>query len=554
MLISKIKFFLIILISIFLLTSCNDRYPLTENLDTDLPLTEYPSTETPNTDYPFTEYPSTEYLDIECLDDEEIVNGSCIDSELIELSKDMNAVYIFDEEDNIVKEDVIDNIEVIVDYLLIRGITEDKEITYNVSIDNINYLNSYNNHVYLNIDHINSFDTVFHTLLGLYSTSANYGLIYGLASYISVDLSYIEEENRTDKSVISYFLMEEREDLMDLTFPTLDESYTSGYLLENVEDFAQHFARYIIENEGIKSFDELLNISDYNQFESEYNVRLNRYIRTNGFAYEIAMNEYPIFFDRNPLNYHVKWYTSRATWFLHESYGSRTETRLFGDFMFESYKSLKENIILFENEMTRIDNILKDSTVEYKDLKIYIEEVDNSYYNRGGHIFLRSVRSFSHEYIHYITYAYMDYDTRNDEWLREGVACFYSEDFYYQKKYYEYLILDARILNGSINKPENAVTMFGEIYDREIDFEKDRNELYDMYVYLSESYDDVFQKDRPFKHTFLYISLNNYFIETYGEETYKLAFSNRSIITDLTNKTWEEIVNDWEQYIKAKYE
>jgi hypothetical protein len=483
-----------------------------------------------------------------------MVDGSCISSDLIELANEMNAVYIFDEEDNIVEEDVIDEIEVIVDYLFIRGITEDKEITYNISADNDLYLDSYNNHVYLNIDHIDSFETVFHSILSLYETNANYGLMYGLASYISIELGYIEEENRLDESLLSYFLTEEREDLMDLTFPTLDESYTSGPMLNNVEDFANHFTRYIIEDEGIKKVDELLNISDYYQFETEFNIKLNGFIRTNGFDYEIAVNAYPIFFDRNPKNYHVKWYTSRATWFLHESYGNRTEKLLFGDFMFESYKTLKENIILFEEEMTRIDNILKDETIEYRDLNIYIEEVNTSYYNTSGHIFLRSVRSFSHEYIHYITYGYMEYHTRSDEWLREGVACYYSEDFYYQKKYYEYLILEAGILNGSVNKPKNAVTMFEELYDREIDFVKDRNELYDMYVYLSESYDEIFIKNRPFNHTFLYISLNNYFIETYGEETYKQAFADRFIITDLTNKTWEEIVSDWEQYIKAKYE
>jgi len=532
--ISKIKLSMIVLMSLFMLTSCRD---------TDL-----------STEYSDTEHPDTEHLEIECSDQEEEVDGSCVSSNLIELANDINGVYIFDEEDNIVEEDVIDNIEIIVDYLLIRGITEDKEITYNISKSNDNYLDNYNNQVYLNIDQINSFDTVFHSILSLYPTNANYGLMYGLASYVSIELSYIEEENYSEESLISFFLAEERKDLMDLTYPTLDESYTSGPMLENVEKFANLFTGHIIENEGISKVDELLNINEFNEFETEFNIRLNGLIRTNGFDYDITINEYPIFFDRNPKNYHAKWYTNRATWFLHESYGNRTEKLLFGDFMFESYKSLKDNIILFEEEMTRIDGILKDETIEYRDLNIYIEEVDNSYYNSSGHIFLKSVRSFSHEYIHYITYGYMEYHTRSDEWLREGVACFYSEDFYYQREYYEYLILEADILNGSIDKPENAVTMFERLYDREVDFENDRNEIYDMYVYLSESYDKVFDSDRPFKHTFLYISLNNYFIETYGEDTYKQAFADRFIITDLTDKTWEEIVNDWELYIKAKYE
>lgn len=144
---SKIKLFTNILISIFLLSSCSNTSSSTEYIDT--------------------EYPDTEYLVTECHDDEEMVDGSCISSDLIELANDVNAVYIFDEEDNIVEEDVIDEIEVIVDYLFIRGITEDKEITYNISADNDQYLDSYNNHVYLNIDHIDSFETVFHSILSL---------------------------------------------------------------------------------------------------------------------------------------------------------------------------------------------------------------------------------------------------------------------------------------------------------------------------------------------------------------------------------------------------
>ena len=176
MLISKVKLFIIIFMSVLLLSSCSHT-----NLSTEYLNTEYSNTESPDT---------------ECPNEEEMVDGSCISSNLIELSNDINAVYIFDEEDNIVEEDVIDNIEVIVDYLLITGVTEDKEITYNISSDNYNYLDPYKNHVYLNIDHIDSFETVFHSILSLYATNANYGLIYGLASYISIDLSYIEEDNR----------------------------------------------------------------------------------------------------------------------------------------------------------------------------------------------------------------------------------------------------------------------------------------------------------------------------------------------------------------------
>jgi len=196
----KIKISIILFISIFLLVSCNETNPTSQ-----------------------------------CLDDEIVVDGSCISSDIIELANDINGVYVFDEEDNIVEEDVIDSIEVIVDYSLIRGITHDKEVTYNLSSDNDNYLDTYNNAVYLNIDHIDSFETVFHSILSLFDTKVNYGLLYGLSNYIAIELDFIEEDTESiNTNALNYFMNEDKQDLLDLTYPTFSDTYTSVDEIERV--------------------------------------------------------------------------------------------------------------------------------------------------------------------------------------------------------------------------------------------------------------------------------------------------------------------------------
>lgn len=484
-----------------------------------------------------------------CLDDEVVVDGFCISSDLIELSTDINAVYIFDKEDDIVEEDVIDNIEVIVDYLIIRGITEDKEITYNISLDNDNYLDNYNNIVYLNVDHINSFEAVFHSILSLYDTKVNYGLLYGLSNYIAIELDFIEQDTESlNADTLNYFLNEDKQDLMDLTYPTFTETYASGDDIEHVKSLSIQLVSFIINENNIYDLIDLLALSEHDEFEHQYNTYLNAWILDSGYDYEVPINDYSIFFDRSLGSYYSIWYTEHATWYLHENYRKKEWISFLPEnFLMNDYKELKGNIILFEEEMSRIDNLLKSDEINYIPLRIHIGPAPVSRYN-SGFMQLALIPALSHEYVHYITYPYMT----NSQWILEAVAAYYSYDFYYMDKYIEETYFGSNDFGDFSLKVNKAVEEFENIYNREINYLEDKYEWVDVYVYLEEQYDDVYgvyNNDSIFQ----YISFVNYMIKTYNNESFITVCEDSSRLDELTGKTWPEHISDWEQYIKAKY-
>jgi len=518
----KINIIIVLFLSIFLLNSCSETKPVTE-----------------------------------CPNNQLLIDGSCISSDIIELADDINAVYVFDEEDDIGEEDFIDRIEVIVDYLLIRGITEDEEITYNISSDNDNYLDNYNNVVYLNVDHIDSFETVFHSILSLYDTKVNYGLLYGLSNYIAIELDYIEEPLSTD--TLNYFLNEDKQDLMDLTYPTFTETYATIDDMEYVETISKQFVDYIISENSVFDLIDLLALEEYDEFEQQYNTYLNAWILDSGFDYEIPINEYPIFFDRNPRSSIAIWYTNHITWNLSKGYKNLyTDKALFGNPLLSDYKTLKDTIIKCEMDMDEVDQLLKDDSVNYRDLTIHIQGYQDgiSWYTAGT-IYLEELYILNHEYIHYITLPYLE----SAPWIREVVAYYYdyAYDFNFSDAYHQYMydyILSEEDYYGLeyMDKLKKTVEFFKEFYGVNPDFSKDKMELNDIFVYLENQYNDIYQVATLDVSSSQIISFSKYFIESFGEEAFLSVLRDSDKIMEATNNTWEENFSDWEQYIKAKYE
>jgi hypothetical protein len=491
---------------------------------------------------------------------EVMIDETCVSSVLVDLSMGVNAVYIFDEEGNIVEEDIISNIEVIVDYLLIRGITEDKEITYNISSDNDNYLDAYNNVVYLNVDHIESFETVFHSILSLYETKVNYGLLYGLSTYVASELGFIEvESDSLNDESLNYFLNEGKQDLMDLTFPTFTETYATLDDIEHVETLSIQFVSFIINENSIYDLIDLLALAEYDGFEQQYKTYLNAWILDSGYDYEIPINEYPIFFDRNPKNYIAVWYTEHITWNLSKGYKNLyTDKTLFGNPLLSDYKTLKDTIIKCEKDMDKADQLLKDESIDYRYLTIHIQGYQDgiSWYNVGN-IYLEELRILNHEYIHHITWPYLE----SAPWIREVVAYYYdyAYDFNFSDMYHQYMY--DYILSGDdyygleyMDKLKDTVDFFIEIHGVEPDFSKDKMELNDIFVYLENQYDDIHQVTTLDVSSSQIISFSKYFIDTYGENIFLSVLKDSNKILDYTDKTWEENFGDWEQYIKIKYE
>jgi hypothetical protein len=360
-------------------------------------------------------------------------------------------------------------------------------------------------------------------------------------------------------STLNHFLNEDKEDLMDLTYPTFTESYTTVDDIENVKILSNQFVNYIINENSIYDLKDLLDLTDYDDFEQQYNTYLNAWIVDRGYDYEIPVNEYPIFFDRNPRSYYAIWYTDHITWNLSNGYKSQGPDKvLFGNPLLSDYKTLKNEIMNFEKEMDKADNLLKDESIEYRDLTINIGSTSSGInYYTSGNIYLTNLFTLNHEYIQYITNPYLD----SFPWIRESVAYYYdyAHDFFYKETYYQYLydyILSGEPYppEGYLDKLNDTVYFFREKYGVEPNFSEDKMELNDIYVYLEGRYNDVYQVYDMGISDYQYVSFVHFFIETHSEDTFRIVIVDDSRLVELTGKTWPEHINDWEQYIKAKYE
>ena len=487
----------------------------------------------------------------DCSEEEIIMEGQCISQEFADTIEEVNATYTYEEALDVEDESLaIEEVEALVDKLLLHGVAEDQELVYVIKDIQSSYFDDTDKTVYLSIDNIQSFDTIFSSLLSVYDKDVNYGLIYGLATYLSNDLEFEERSDPSDDTV-SHFLNDEKVDLMDLVYPTFSEYYTSDEDIEKVKAFANQFTEYIVSEEGLNAVSELLDQSDFYAFEQQYNAYLNAYIDNEGFDYEVPLNEAPIFFNRDIGSYYSKWSTSHGNWKLYKNYeNNNMETILPENFLKNDYKELKEAITIFEAEMTRIDALLKKDGIEYHDPSITIGSGNNNYYGRGIHyIYISMVPALSHEYVHHVTADNM----KRPSWIREVIANYYAFEFYYMELYTESLYFGDSDFGDFSETLKNAVSLFEDKYNREVDYSQDLYELTNIYTYLSENYDAFYQKDNLVGSMLEQVSFADYIIETYTEETFLLASEEASNVEEHTGKTWPTLIEDWENHIKSKY-
>jgi len=479
----------------------------------------------------------------DCSEEEIIMEGQCISQEFADTIEEVNATYTYEEALDVEDESLaIEEVEALVDKLLLHGVAEDQELVYVIKDIQSSYFDDTDKTVYLSIDNIQSFDTIFSSLLSVYDKDVNYGLIYGLATHLSSDLEFEERSGPSDDT-LSHFLNDEKVDLMDLVYPAFSEYYTSDEDIEKVKAFANQFTEYIVNEEGLNAVSELLDQSDFYAFEQQYNAYLNAYIDNEGFDYEVPLNEAPIFFNHDSGTYYSKWSTSHGDWKFYNSYENDYMDRLPENFLKNYYKELKEAITIFEAEMYRIDALLKKDGIEYDDPRIIIGlSGDKNYYVRSNQsIYIAMVPALSHEYVHHVTADYMD----RPSWLHEAVAHYYSYEFYYMELYMESLYFGDSDLGEFSETLKNAVSLFEDKYNREVDYSQDLYELTNIYSFLSENYADFAPLDT--------ISFANYMVETYTEETFLLASEEASNVEEHTGKSWPTLIEDWENHIKSKY-
>lgn len=435
---------------------------------------------------------------------------------------------------------ILENEKMIV-HLKDLGILEDEELKYYSSYYELIYRNDKTGEVGVPVTNF-GVKAILATFTQIYPDFANYGVMYGFANYIAKDTgNYSQGLGHTKEELIEF--LTEYPDVMELGYPLFIPEYTTPLTTFVAEEYATVLMDYVVNEYGVEAVDEFLKSEDSDFVGETYYKWVEEFNEFYGLP-EYKPDHY-ILFSRYGDEYLLKWVTSNANWYLHEFHYDTFFYGLDFEFFKKEYFSTINLIRQLENEMERVTSVLDLEDIEYPKINIYLVKSSHAGFYRDDKTWLNTIFSLSHEYIHHLQSEFMD-DT--DEWLKESMAIYYSQEYEYSSKYF------GRLFNlKELQEPlAEALAGFRIIYGEKAVYNEDVYEFADVYVYVNNGYDSVLEEYTNESY-FQYISFTNYVINTYGEETYLEAVRDDKNEVQYFGKTWETILADWENYIRTKY-
>jgi len=461
---------------------------------------------------------------------------------------DVNDYVSYTYSDDITEEEKIvfeQQNEIILQYLIRNDIMTDQTINYYISRETYPYYDSVFGNLWLYIEDYASKDNIFNTIIAISDPMANYGLMYGLANYISKELGYdYQEPVNPVYSMIEFLSNPISIDYFDITYPCFLEAYSTGTQREYSYEFAIHISEYIIENFGISAIMGLLNGNDdLNKFETNFTEYKNQFLQDNGFDLVLNPSEHPIIFLNEYIQETLEWKTEDANWVVHNGFED-SSYYLANYSVNRNYKTLVYVVTKLEEDMDYLDSILKLDGYEYKDLTIHFATNSPSIgFYSGGYIFLQTIELFAHEYVHYLTMTTLDsYTTKA---MQEWLACYFAYNTYFVQ------YANQRTINNYSINDQSFITLFESYYNREFSYEEDYFKYVHVYQRERGTYEDVNTYNESYFPE--YYSFPAYFIETYGTDALIAIMRDTSLLDDYTGKTWEAIFQDWEIYIETTF-
>ncbi len=328
----------------------------------------------------------------------------------------------------------------------------------------------------------------------------------------------------------------------DLNLLCFDDDFVTEDEKREANAVSDAFVREYIEKNGEQAFRELLQKSGNLQTCGEFNGELEKWYNDNGlmlseplsevlytyggYSYQyIAYNGYvnfhmkrdwqDVIYDRNPL------VTEN---FLHEDYA---ETKKFYEINTKQMRQYKE-LFKLDSDVMDIPAVMLNAKESYTSLK-----------GAKSKIYIANVSSLMHEYIHALCMP----TSLPDFWAVEGWARAFDSRY----DYYAYDFLTLYYNNVAQN--DEKWSFFNELIDRNsrpIDMETDYRDVDNLIIYFGQHYDPYYSYGSGA--SFIY-----YLCDTYGERKIIDYVCDNHDLTTFTDKTYEELVEDWKNYMEEAY-
>ena len=400
-----------------------------------------------------------------------------------------------------------------------------------------------NGRLYVSTQSWDTAEYVAGVLLAGYSEWGNYGLAYGYANHLCKEagLDYREADG---------FMPMSNTELYDLNLPCFDERFSSPEDVEAAKNDASLFADDYLSAHSDTEFLELLSDSGTVEGIERANEVLEAFYAENGVECSLTQIRYQ--YGGMTLDYaaaceYASFYLEKdwqdRVWdmnpmvsehFLHEDYGEvraffECNVRQMGQYQewfgFDSYNN--DLPVIFANSRRK--------------------PVASLYYGDTHTIWLETVLSLSHEYIHSL--MFVNCDDWGPRWKGEGFARYY--DRLYNDYAYDYWnhCLNSDDEEDFYNPREKScVNAYMEHIGRPIDMkiQTDYHDWLDLLTYAN-GWDDpnlTYESGASFL---------GYLINRYGEEAaiqYVCSYHEYNV---QWRKSYEELVQDWNDYINENY-
>lgn len=439
------------------------------------------------------------------------------------------------------QEEFVDNTNEVVKYVS-KVLGTSFTLSFDVSTNTL----SQDGHISIS-KNISNKDLVSILLKQHFGETCNYGLINGLTVNITKEVTNeLPVLSITEETSIEFLITNPMYSTFD--YPAFTKNYSDSETISFLEATSYYFSKYIIDVYGVEKVVELLN--DENSTYEYYRL-LNEWIASKGYSMVIESLYSEIKFSHSPGEHLVVWYTDGIKWIVHEGfedhgtlpYGKYEMTSSYSKLVYHAETLLNDIEVLSNLPIFSVGNNTKELVVEFVDNDF--DELEESlgrytpyYAYRTDRILITGLVYFAHEYIHYLSDPYHVHS----RFVGEAVAEYYS---YYSSYYvndlvaslekypeiYNLIISDYITVNGTKPNFHDDLYLFLEI-------------LPVVTVEIDEDLDVLSYKTAPFFH---------YLLEEYGNGMHYELLVNDHTIEYLTGKSWEELDEEWKEYMYEKY-
>lgn len=377
-------------------------------------------------------------------------------------------------------------------------------------------------------------------LLATCGRYSNYGINYGYADYLCENVWKNKSVNTTSELNAEY-------NGYDLNLLCFDEDFVTVDEIKEAKEIAEAFTRDYIDKNGEASLRELLKKSGQPGTCGEFNDELGKWYNDNGFEPNNSLSE--VLYTYGGYSYQYIVYNRYAVFYMTRDWQDAVYEEnplLTADFLHNNYEETKKFYEINTEQMKQYKELF-DLESDVMDVPVLFKNGKNSSTTGNGvgngkkcDIYLTTVNSLMHEYIHALCLPTSP--SNNVRWTIEGWARAFDMRFNYYS--YDFLTMDYN--KAATDNDKHILREYIEKIGRPIDMKTDYRDVDNLRVYEAEMYDPDYSYESGA--SFVY-----YLCDTYGERKVIDYVCVNHDLTTVTDKTYEELVEDWKNDMEERY-